>query len=225
MIQIIDVSKVYNSKQGAALQKINLQIEQGEFVILIGESGAGKSTLLKLLTGQEKPTEGDVMIDGIDVKRLKNSKIHKLRRHIGVIFQDFKLLPTRTAYENVSLGLEVIDSKQSEIKKRVPALLEMVGLMDKTQNYPDELSGGEKQRVAIARALSQNPAILIADEPTGNLDKRNSFEIMQLLLEINKLGTTIILTTHNQDIVQRLNKRVVSLDGGRMVSDSASRED
>ena len=219
MIVLENVTKIYDKKHRPALDKLDLNIDQGEFVVLMGESGAGKSTLLKLITGEEKPSTGIVLIDGIDVGKLKSNKIHKLRRHIGVVFQDFKLLSSRTVYENVSLGFEVVGSRKKEIKQKVPLLLETVGIPEKQDSYPHELSGGQKQRVAIARALSQNPAILIADEPTGNLDKRNSLDIISLLLEINANGTTVILTTHNQEIVERLRKRVVLLEEGKVIGD------
>ena len=223
MINFTQVTKSFNAKDRSALAGVNLNIAQGEFVVIVGESGAGKSTFLKLLTGEEKPTHGKVVIDGIDVDKLSRNKIHKLRRHIGVVFQDFKLLESRTVYENVSLGLEVVGAKKKDIKSKVPSLLKMVGIEDKIESYPRELSGGEKQRVAIARALSQNPTILIADEPTGNLDPKNTLDIIRLLLEINNLGTTVLLTTHDQEVVERLKKRVITISEGRLLYDTPAR--
>ncbi len=209
MIRIENVTKVF--QKNIILENINLTIHEGEFVVFIGGSGAGKSTLLKLITGEEKPTSGDVFIDDIHVNRLKPRVFPYLRRKIGVVFQDFKLLPTRTVFENVALAMEVNGKSRAEIAARVPLLLNQVGILDKANSRPNELSGGEKQRVAIARALSHDPIILMADEPTGNLDKRNTLEIISLLLAINNSGTTVLLTTHDHEIVERLNKRIIEI--------------
>lgn len=219
MIRLVDVEKKYKENGNSALMKINLEIEAGEFVIFIGQSGAGKSSLLKLLTGEEKPTTGEVWLEDIRVDKIKPEYLPYLRRRIGVIFQDFKLLPTRTVYENVSLAMEVAGANKNEIERDVPKLLKLVGIEKKAHNYPDELSGGEKQRVSIARALSHNPVLLIADEPTGNLDKTNTYEIMTLLLKINNAGTTVLLTTHDQEVVDKLKKRVVTIKNGEVVLD------
>lgn len=218
MIKLQDVSKVYHNRE-AVLDRVNLFIREGEFVVFIGESGAGKSTLMKLITGEEKPTSGDVFIDDIHVNKLKASVLPYLRRKIGVIFQDYKLLPTRTVYENVALAMEVNGKTKKEIARRVPALLDQVGILDKANNYPKELSGGQKQRASIARALSHDPLLLIADEPTGNLDLKNTLEIINLLVAINNAGTTVLLTTHDQTVVERLRKRIVEISHGRVVYD------
>ncbi len=218
MIIFENVTKIYLDNI-FALEDINFNIEKGEFVSVVGQSGAGKSTLLKLLFVEEKPTQGNVYIKKIKVNKLKNSDLPKLRRHIGVVFQDFKLLNKKTIFENVAFAMEVAGNADREIQASVPQVLEIVGLSEKTNNYPQELSGGERQRVSIARALVHQPEIIIADEPTGNLDIVNSWEIIQLLTKINQYGTTIILATHNREIVNSLNKRVITLDGGKIVRD------
>ena len=218
LVYFQNVSKIYNS-HAVALDNINLKIIKGEFVAIVGKSGAGKSTLLKLLIGEEKPTKGRIFFEKQDIAKLKYSELPKIRRKIGMIFQDFKLLPDKSAFENVSFALEVAGFAPQEIKKTVPQMLELVGLKDKIFNFPHELSGGEKQRVAIARAMINKPDLLIADEPTGNLDPLNTTEITKLLLKINELGTTVILATHNKNIVDMLNTRVVSLDNGRIIRD------
>lgn len=212
MIKLQNITKKYHDN--TVLNDVNLFINEGEFVVFIGGSGAGKSTLLKLITGEEKPTLGEVFIDDIHVNKLKPKVFPYLRRKIGVVFQDFKLLPTRTVFENVSLAMEVNGRTREEIAERVPVLLKQVGILDKANSRPNELSGGEKQRVAIARALSHDPIILIADEPTGNLDKANTLEIISLLLAINNSGTTVLLTTHDHEIVERLNKRIIEIKNG-----------
>lgn len=217
MIKLVNITKVFG--KNTILNNLNLQIQEGDFVIIIGESGAGKSTVLKLITGETKPSSGDVFIDDIHVNRLRPQVVPFLRRKIGVVFQDFKLLPTRTVFENISLAMEVNGKTNREIQVEVPKLLERVGLAGKANNYPNELSGGEKQRVAIARALSHDPIILIADEPTGNLDQKNTLEIIALLLSINNSGTTVILTTHDHEIVDRLNKRVIEIKNGAVIMD------
>ena len=222
MIRFVKASKKYSSKQDATLSDINLEIKAGEFVSLVGQSGAGKSTLIRMLTGEEKPEKGgEVWIEDIRVDKVKPEFLPYLRRRIGVIFQDYKLLNTRTVFENVSLAMEVAGASKQEIARDVPKLLELVGIAHKSENYPKELSGGERQRVSIARALSHNPILLIADEPTGNLDKPNSYEIMTLLLKINNSGTTVLLVTHDQEVVDKLKKRVVTLQKGKIVLDQA----
>lgn len=221
MILMDRVTKQYN-KKGAVLNGVNLHVEDKEFVIIVGESGAGKSTLLKLLTREEKPTSGKIIVGGVDYDKLKNRKIPMLRRKIGVVFQDFKLLPNKTAYENAAYALEVVGISNNEIKHTIPRVLDIVGLKDKANSYPSELSGGERQRVSIARAIARQPRILIADEPTGNLDPRHAWDVIKVLEKINKYGTTVLLTTHNQDIVKKLDRRVVTILDGKIVSDAAS---
>ncbi len=218
MIAFQDVSKIYNSGS-AALEEINLKINPNEFVSLVGKSGAGKSTLIKLLIGEEKPTKGRVLFGSYEVNKLKMREMPAFRRHIGVIFQDFRLLTGKTAYENIAFALEVAGQPQSEIDDLVPQALDMVGLDQKSGNFPHELSGGEKQRVAIARAMIHRPDVIIADEPTGNLDPINTWEILKILLKINSLGTTVILATHNKDIINTLGKRVISVDNGKIIRD------
>lgn len=219
MIKFDQVSKTYG-KVGA-LKDISLEIHKGEFISLVGQSGAGKSTLIRLIIGEEKPDSGRILIDDIDVARIRRSDIPYLRRKIGVVFQDIKLLPNRTAFENVAYALEVSGDKNSTIKKEVPKILELVGLGDKSKAFPDEMSGGERQRIAIARALVHKPVLLLADEPTGNLDSINAWEIIQLLLKINKAATTVILATHAKDLVNSVKKRVVTIEKGEIVLDQA----
>jgi len=199
-----------------------MHIEPKEFVIVVGPSGAGKSTLLKLLTREEKPSSGKIVVGGIDYEHLKDRHIPQLRRRIGVVFQDFKLLPNKTVFENVAFALEVVGIGNREIKHTVPKVLAIVGLKGKEKNYPRELSGGERQRVAIARAIVRQPKILIADEPTGNLDPKHAWDVIRVLEKINKYGTTVLLTTHNQEIVNQLKRRVITIRDGRIVSDKAS---
>jgi cell division transport system ATP-binding protein len=220
MIEYRDVSKLY-SEENIALIEVNIKIKSGEFVSIVGQSGMGKSSLLKLLTLEERPTEGRVIFNGVDLNEISKKEIPIHRRRIGVIFQDFKLLPQRTAFENVAFALEVAGEKPSKIKKNVSQILDIVGLSDKFKAYPVQLSGGEQQRVAIARALVNHPEVLIADEPTGNLDVINGREIIDLLLKINELGTTIILATHDKETVNRINKRVIVMDEGRVIRDQA----
>ena len=218
LIKIKDVDKTY--KTGVtAVYNLNLNIEKGEFVFVIGSTGCGKSTLIKMLYREEKPTNGTINIGGINVSKLKNRNVYKLRRKIGVVFQDFKLLPKSTVYENVAFALEIFGLPNSEIHSKVLKALELVGLKHKAKNYPNQLSGGEQQRVAIARAIVNGPKLLICDEPTGNLDENTSMEIMKVLEEINKLGTTIIMVTHDTEIVNKMKKRVILLDSGRIVKD------
>jgi len=221
MIFFKNVTKIYKSNhfQTIALEDINLEIKEKEFLCLVGKSGAGKTTLLRLLIGEEKPTKGRVLFQDIEVNRLQPHQLPKLRRRIGMIFQDFKLLPKKTCFENVAFALEVCGRSQRQIKELVPQLLELVGLLEKKDNFPYELSGGEKQRVAIARALVHQPDVIVADEPTGNLDPINTWEIINLLLKINELGTTVILATHNKEIIDKIQKRVVCLDQGKIIRD------
>lgn len=221
MINFQSVSKIYknNGSSLVVLDDVNFEIEPKEFISLVGKSGAGKSTVVKLLIGEEKPTKGKVFVSSYDVNKLTASQLPYLRRHIGVIFQDFRLLNDKTAYENVAFALEVAGRPQTDIDEFVPQALEMVGLSEKVLNFPKELSGGEKQRVAIARAMINHPDVLIADEPTGNLDPVNTMEIIKLLLKINELGTTVILATHNKEIVDKLEKRVISLENGKIIGD------
>lgn len=220
MIKLSQVSKAY-LKNNKVLNNINLEIKAGEFISIVGQSGAGKTTLVRLLIGEEKVDSGQVMIGDWDITNLSRKDIPYLRRQIGVIFQDFKLLPKKTLLENVSFALQVSGGTSEKINKIVPSVLKIVGLDDKKNRYPNEMSGGEKQRAAIARALVHQPKILLADEPTGNLDAINANEIIDLLLHINKFGTTVILVTHNKEIVNRLNRRVVTMDHGHIISDQA----
>jgi cell division transport system ATP-binding protein len=226
MIKFEDVVKKY-PKKSLALNGVNIEINSGEFVFIIGPSGAGKSTLLKMVIREERPSEGKVFVNGIDVARLPARKLPQLRRKVGVVFQDYKLLPKRTVYENVAFALEVSGHSNREIQKIVPAMLKLVGIEEKQDSFPYQLSGGEAQRTAIARALVHEPDILLADEPTGNLDVTNAWEIIQLLNQINSWGTTVVMATHNQDIVNALKKRVISMDKGQVISDetgSSARE-
>lgn len=222
MIYFEKVSKIYKQAEGGtseALKNITLHIKPGEFVIVVGASGAGKSTLIKLINREIRPDKGKIYVGGLDYGVLKKRDIPYLRRKIGVVFQDYKLLPKKTIFENVAYALEVAGVKNKEIKERVPKILELVGLASKLTCFPRELSGGERQRVAIARALVHQPRILIADEPTGNLDPKTSWEIVEILQKINEMGTTIIMTTHNSHIVNKLKKRVLKLEDGQVVKD------
>jgi len=218
LIRLVDVTVTYpNGKE--ALINVDLEIRRGDFIFLVGPSGAGKSTLIRLLIREQVATTGRVYLAGRDLARVSRSQVHRLRRRIGVVFQDFRLLPNKTVRENVAFALEVTGAPLDEIRRRVPRLLALVGLEDQARQLPAQLSGGEQQRAAIARALVHDPAILIADEPTGNLDPVTGWEIVQLLLEINALGTTLVVATHNQEIVTALRRRVVALEQGRMVRD------
>lgn len=221
MILLDRVTKTYPKRKDAALNRLSLHVEAKEFVIVVGPSGAGKSTLLKILTREEKPNSGKIIVGGIDYERLKDRDIPKLRRKIGVVFQDFKLLPNKTVFENVAFALEIAGMSNREIKYTVPKVLNIVGLKNKEKSYPRELSGGEMQRVAIARAVVRQPKILIADEPTGNLDPKHAWDVIKVLEKINKYGTTVLLTTHNQDIVNRLKRRVITINDGKIQSDRA----
>ncbi len=220
MIHFQKVSKLYHPDT-YALRNIDLKINPGEFVSIIGQSGSGKTTMVKLLTAEEKISEGKVLIGGWDISDIKHHEIPLLRRQIGVIFQDYKLLPKKTVFENISFALEACGLAHSKIKVIVPQILKVVGLGHKYDKYPHQLSGGEQQRVGIARSLIHRPKILVADEPTGNLDVSNTKEIMDLLLKINELGTTVILVTHNKDVVNMLKKRVIVLERGQLASDMA----
>ena len=200
-------------------RSVSLNIKKGEFVFVIGSTGCGKSTLIKTMYREEKPTSGTITVGGLDVTKLRNSKVYKIRRKIGVVFQDYKLLPKLTVFENVAFALEIFGLPKSEVYNKVVKVLDLVGLKNKAKHMPTELSGGEQQRVAIARAIVNGPKLLICDEPTGNLDEKTSMEIMKVLNEINKLGTTIIMVTHDRGIVKKMNKRVVLLDSGRIVKD------
>lgn len=218
MIKFKGVTKSY-STDSKALHNVNLHIKPREFVSIVGQSGTGKTTLVKILTAEEKPSKGEVSVGGWDITKIKYRDIPILRRQIGVIFQDFKLLPKKTIFENISFALEVCGAPYKKIKKIVPQILKIVGLDDKLDRYPMQLSGGEQQRVAIARALIHRPKILLADEPTGNLDSINTREIIDLLTKINELGTTVILVTHDREIVNFLKKRVITLENGKVVND------
>ncbi len=218
MIQFFNVTKEYD-KGVIALEDINLSINKGEFVFLVGPSGAGKSTFNRLIIREELPTQGQLMYEGKSILRMKKREVPYFRRKIGIVFQDFRLLSDRTVYENVAFALEAMAAPVSEVKYKVPQVLEMVGLDHKHDAFPQELSGGEQQRVAMARAIVNNPSLLIADEPTGNLDPDTSLEIMKLLNNINKRGTTIIMATHDKDIVNRMRKRVVVLNKGKIIRD------
>lgn len=218
MIKLENVSKTY-STGAPALNQINLKIKEGEFVFIVGNSGSGKSTLIRLLLKELNPTEGRIIVNRKDISRLKRSQIARYRRQLGVVFQDFRLLKDRNVYENIAFAQRVIETPSRMIKRKVPAMLALVGLSEKYRSFPKELSGGEQQRVALARALVNNPSILLADEPTGNLDPKNSWEIMKLLEEINKRGTTVVVVTHNREIVEAMQKRVVTMNKGVIISD------
>lgn len=218
IINFDSVSKIYNS-HSIALQNVSFAIDKGEFVSIAGKSGAGKSTLLKLLIAEERPTKGRVLFYNQEIHKIPNTQLPKYRRKIGMVFQDYRLLPNKTAYENIAYAMEVNGFLDKDIEKDVPQVLDLVGLKDRAVNFPHALSGGEKQRVAIARALVQRPEVIVADEPTGNLDPLNAYEIIKLLLKINELGTTVILATHNKEIIDSLGKRVVILDKGKLIRD------
>ena len=218
MIEFKDVGKSY-SVGTKALRGVSMQIEDGDFVFLVGPSGSGKSTIIKLITGELKPTSGIVHVNGYSLGRIRKREIPYLRRTVGVVFQDFRLIDNMTVYDNVAFAMRVIGAREREIKERVPYVLDLVGLSGKAKRHPGELSGGEQQRLAIARALVNNPATIIADEPTGNLDPARSYEIMSLLQEINRLGTTMLVVTHQMDLVERFSNRVIAIEDGLIVSD------
>lgn len=217
MIYFDDVSKVYAGH--AALHEVTLSIEPGEFVSIVGHSGAGKTTLLRLLLAEDRPTSGAVFFEKINVHRIRNTHIPEYRRRIGTVFQDFRLLPNKTSYENIAFAMEAAGKTDDEIRSDVPQVLELVDLGDKMWHFPHELSGGEKQRVAIARAIISQPDVIIADEPTGNLDPVNTYDIIQILKKVNDMGTTIILTTHNKGIIDSLKKRVITMAEGKVIRD------
>jgi cell division transport system ATP-binding protein len=224
MILLDRVTKTYGKVATPALDRVSLHVEPKEFVIVVGQSGAGKTTLLRLLTREEKPTSGKIIVGGIDYDKLRDKEIPLLRRKIGVVFQDFKLLPNRTVFENVALALEIVGMGNREIKHTVPKVLDIVNLRGKEKRMPLELSGGERQRVAIARAIVRQPKILIADEPTGNLDPKHAWDVIKVLEKINHYGTTVLLTTHNVAIVNKLKRRVVTMEHGQIISDKARAE-
>lgn len=219
MIEFKNVSKVYPNGT-SALSNISLHVEKGEFVFIVGSSGSGKSTFLKLIMHEEDPSCGQIFIDGIDTTELSKKEIPYLRRKMGVVFQDFRLIDKMTVFDNVAFAMRVTGASERDVKKRVPYILGLVGLQDKSDRRPAELSGGEQQRVSLARALVNNPSIIIADEPTGNVDPAMSYEIVELLSEINKRGTTILMVTHEHNLVKRFNKRVIEIDSGNVTSDS-----
>ena len=217
-IKFRNVEKTY--KNGVnAVYDMNLDIKKGEFVFVIGASGSGKSTLIKMLYREERPTKGEIYVGGVNVAKVKNNKVYKLRRKIGIVFQDYKLLPKLTVYENVAFALEIYGLPTQEVKRKVLKALDLVGLKSRTKSYPDQLSGGEQQRVAIARAIVNSPKLLICDEPTGNLDPDTSLEVMKVIEKINDLGTTVVMATHDREMVNKMKKRVVLLDNGKLVKD------
>lgn len=218
MIYFNDVTKVYN-KDSVGIQNVNLTISSGEFVSIVGHSGAGKTTLVKMILAEDKPTSGTVSFESLDVHKLRGSDLTKLRRRMGVVFQDFKLLPNKTAYENIAFAMEAVGKTNEEIASDVPHVLELVDLASKIFHFPHQLSGGEKQRLAIARAIINQPELIIADEPTGNLDPVSTYDVIQILKKINDLGTTVIITTHNRAVVESIGKRVVTMEKGKVVRD------
>ncbi len=219
MIYFDKVTKKYG--ETAALEEVTLSVAPKEFISIVGHSGAGKTTLLKLLLAEERPTDGAVFFESIDVNNLPSAALHFYRRRIGMVFQDFRLIPNKTAYENIAFAMEAIGRTDSEIKSDVPYILELVNLADKGHNFPSQLSGGEKQRIAIGRAIVNQPDIIVADEPTGNLDPINAYEVVEILKKINELGTTIVITTHNKGVVDAIGKRVITIDRGKVVRDDA----
>jgi cell division transport system ATP-binding protein len=219
MIYFDNVSKLYNNGRSAAIEEVTFQIEAKEFVSIVGHSGAGKSTLLKMIIAEDKPTHGQVFFESLDIHKIPRTRLPQDRRKIGTVFQDFKLLPNKTAYENIAFAMEANGRTDEEIAENVPQALALVDLTDKAWNFPHELSGGEKQRVAIARAIVNQPDIIIADEPTGNLDPIATYEVVQILKKINDLGTTVVMTTHNKGVIDELGRRVITMDGGRVIRD------
>ena len=220
MIEFKDVTKVYDSNGTKALDRVNMKIEDGEFVFVVGASGAGKSTLLKLIMHEEKPTEGEVIVNGYSSKTLKKRKVPYYRRTMGIVFQDFRIIPKMSVYDNVAFAMRVIGAKEKDIRKRVPYILNLVGLSKKARSMPNELSGGEQQRVSLARALVNNPDLIIADEPTGNVDPEMSHEIVDLLTKINNSGTTVVMVTHEHELVRTFQRRVIVIQNGEVVSDT-----
>ncbi len=224
MIEFRNVSKVYNNGT-EALHNINLTVEKGEFVFIVGSSGAGKSTFLKLVMCEERPNSGQIIVDGVDVTRIRKGKIPYIRRKMGIVFQDFRLIDHMTVYDNVAFAMRVVGASGRSIRKRVPYILSLVGLQHKAKHYPTELSGGERQRVGLARALVNNPSMIIADEPTGNIDPALSFEIVDLLSEINRRGTTVLMVTHEHSLVKHFHKRIIQIHSGEIVADTAEMQD
>jgi cell division transport system ATP-binding protein len=223
MISIQNISKIYPSHSDSnpivALDDVSFEINKKEFVSIVGKSGAGKTTLLKLILAEEGPTKGQIFFEDQDVQKIKKSQLLELRRRIGTVFQDYKLFPSKTTYENIAYVMEVMGATDNEISRDVPQVLELVGLTDRVHNFPKELSGGERQRAAIARALIHRPEVILADEPTGNLDPYHTFDIIQLLIKIYELGTTIVLATHDKELINSLGKRVITLDNGKAIRD------
>ena len=219
MVQMNNVTKVYDSSNTVALDSVDLTINEGEFVFLVGPSGSGKTTLMKLITGEVFATSGQVIVNDFDMTNIRRSRLPKVRRTLGVIFQDYRLIENMTVYDNVAFVMRVVGASPKEIKKRVPYVLELVGLEGREKRIPNELSGGEQQRVAIARALANNPRMIVADEPTGNLDPVRSLELMLLFEKINEMGTTILVVTHEKELVNAFSKRVITIDGGHVISD------
>lgn len=223
MVKFKNVTKIYPTHPGVlpimALEDVSFEVKEKEFVSIVGRSGAGKTTLLKLLLAEEKPTQGQIFFDDKNVNNLESGELPQLRRKIGAVFQDYKLLSSKTTYENISYVMEVIGASNEEISRDIPKILEIVGLENRANNFPAELSGGEKQRVAIARAIAHRPEVILADEPTGNLDPYNTLDIIRLLLKIQEIGTTVILATHNKEIINRLGKRVITLEKGKIIRD------
>ncbi|MBE6968366.1 MAG: cell division ATP-binding protein FtsE [Ruminococcaceae bacterium] len=219
MIQMSNVTMIYENGNVKAIDDVSLTVKEGEFAFLVGPSGSGKTTIIKLLTGEVAAVDGELEVNGFDLRRMRRRKLPKLRRTLGVIFQDFRLIENKTVYENVAFAMRIIGANRSEIKERVPHVLELVGLQGREKRYPRELSGGEQQRVAIARAIVNNPKIIIADEPTGNLDPVRSLEIMMLLEKINALGNTLLVVSHEKELVNALGRRVISIEQGKIISD------
>ena len=223
MLSIQKITKIYpprnNGKPTVALDDVSFEIKEKEFASIVGKSGAGKTTMLKLILAEEKPTNGQIFFDGQDIHKIKKSQLPKLRQRFGTVFQDYKLFPSKTTYENVAYVMEVMGASDKEIKRDVLQVLEIVGLADRADNFPNELSGGEKQRATIARALIHRPEVILADEPTGNLDPYNTFDIIRLLVKIYELGTTVILATHDKEVINTLGKRVITLEEGKVIRD------
>ncbi|MBO7728403.1 MAG: cell division ATP-binding protein FtsE [Oscillospiraceae bacterium] len=219
MVEMRNVRKIYDSSNTVALDGIDFSVEDGEFVFLVGSSGSGKSTLIKLITGEIRPTSGKVIVNDYDMSKIRRGKLPKMRRTLGVIFQDFRLIDNMTVYDNVAFAMRVVGARNRDIRKRVPYVLDLVGLEGRERRLPNELSGGEQQRVAIARALVNNPRMIVADEPTGNLDPVRSLELMLLFEKINEMGTTVLVVTHEKELVNAFSKRVVAIDAGQVISD------
>ena len=219
MVEMRNVRKIYDSSNTVALDRVDFSVDEGEFVFLVGISGSGKSTIIKLITGEIRPTAGKVIVNGYDMSKIRRAKLPKMRRTLGVIFQDFRLIDNMTVYDNVAFAMRVVGARNRDIRKRVPYVLELVGLDGRERRFPHELSGGEQQRVAIARALVNNPRMIVADEPTGNLDPVRSLELMLLFEKINEMGTTVLVVTHEKELVNAFSKRVVAIEDGQVVSD------